>query len=284
MRIDEQTQVAAARFAHELAGPWGAVGQAQELMEQKIAGLLSPAEQKLLQAGLQAHLLPVKKVVPTPRSATLPPMIARKLETAVGKNPAMKKLTQGQGVRALERSLKIFEIGYAAKCSRLALSSGQQIIRNLRSLGDFTRADLVQKTLVEETLQIAWMLVAGKNLSLHWRCGRLPAIQANPHALTQVWANLFSNAALVNPKGSQITVTTKAQTKTICIEIANSGAPLPAGLKLFEKGQTKRKGGRGLGLHLCHQIITAHGGRIAARNSTDKDLPGVVFTITLPRR
>jgi len=283
MRIDEQTRHTAARFAHELAGPWGAVSQAQELMEQKLEGLLSPDEQRFLHAGLLAHLLPVKKAIPTPRSNELPPMIARKLETAIGKNPAMKKLTAGKTARALERSLKLFEIGFAAKCARLALISGQQIIRNLRSLGDFTRADLLQKTAVEETLQIAWMLVGAKNLSLHWNCPALPAINANPHALTQMWANLFSNAAQVNPNGSQVTITAKKSARAVTIEIMNSGTTFPAGLKIFEKGATQRKGGRGIGLHLCREIVAAHKGKISARNHTGKNMSGVIFTIELPR-
>lgn len=270
----------AARFAHELAGPWAAAGQAQELIEQKLDGLLTPTEQSFLRAGLGAKLLPAK--LPTLPAQRLGDALTRKLQVAIGKNSAVRKLSAGLSAKQLERCLKIFDIGFAAKCSRLALFSGQQIIRNLRSLGDYARADLTQKVSLEETLHIGWMLCAGKNLSLRWRCARLPSITANPHALIQVWANLFSNIASVNPGGSQVTIEGKKQARLLTLSVANTGAPLPKGLKLFTPGASARAGGRGIGLNLCQQIIRAHGGQIKAANQPD--LSGVVFTITLPVR
>lgn len=282
MRIDEQMQALAARFAHELAGPWGAVGQAQDLMVQKLEAILTSDEQKFLQAGMEASLTPPGTISPFQRKLKLPDPLAHKLAMAVGKNPRVKALAAGKNAKTLERCLKIFNIGFACKCAHLGLTAGQETIRNLRSLGDFARADLLKKTAIIDTLHIAWMLNSDKRLNVVWQCSRLPMITANPQALTQVWSNLFSNAAQVNPDGCLVTVTARKKGANIIVEVANTGATLPKGLKIFEKGQTKRKGGRGLGLHMCRQIIVAHKGKISARNADDMN--GAVFTIELPAK
>jgi len=286
MRIDEEMHSLAARFAHELAGPWGAVGQAHELICQKFESLLTTDEQKFLKAGIEANLTPAGTIrsfiLPLKRKLKLADPLAHKLAMAIGKNPRLQALTNGKSARTLERCLKIFDIGFACKCARLGFVSGQETIRNLRALGDFTRADLLQKTSVIDTLHIAWMLNGGKRLSICWKFQRLPMITANAQALTQVWSNLFSNAAQINPDGCLITVSARKTGSRIVVEVANTGACLPKGLKIFEKGATRRKGGRGLGLHMCKQIVASHRGKISARNADDMN--GAIFTVELPTK
>ena len=83
------------RLAHELAGPWGAVGQAHELICQKFESLLTTEEQKFLKAGIEANLTPAGTIspfiLPLKRKLKLPDPLAHKLAMAIGKNPKESK-------------------------------------------------------------------------------------------------------------------------------------------------------------------------------------------------
>ena len=284
MKVDKQMQSLAARFSHELAGPLGAVGQAGEMTLHKISTLLSPAEQKILQAGLEANLTPTGRRQAVQPSSRLPAVLACKVEMAQQRNPRLAPLLRGMGRAKLERALKIFDIGFAAKCSRAGLETSLQIIQNLRTLGDFSRSDLLKKVSVADTLQTAWMLIhlSEKDLRIHWKISKVPSLTANAAALTQVWLNLFANACQINNGHSTLYVNLFEKNKKIIIEIANDGVPLPRGVDVFAEGFTRRVGGRGLGLHLCRQIIEAHRGRISAAPGANGS--GAVFSITLPAK
>ena len=69
-------------------------------------------------------------------------------------------------------------------------------------------------------------------------------------------------------------------TKRVILVIENDGKPLPKGLRLFEKGQSRRKGGSGQGLALCKEIIQAHGGTIQGASKTSRK--GAQFVVELP--
>lgn len=53
--------------------------------------------------------------------------------------------------------------------------------------------------------------------------------------------------------------------------------------ELFEKPKSGRRGGTGLGLYLCRQILNASGGRVELLTSgKPKEFDGACFRITLP--
>ena len=53
--------------------------------------------------------------------------------------------------------------------------------------------------------------------------------------------------------------------------------------RLFEKFASKSNQGTGLGLFICKSIVEAHGGKIWAKNNSDDENEGAIFTFTLPR-
>jgi signal transduction histidine kinase len=101
----------------------------------------------------------------------------------------------------------------------------------------------------------------------------------------QVVANLVVNALEACPsrRGGCVEVGLEADETELCLRVADNGrgiedAALP---RLFEPFFTRKQGGVGLGLAMCHRIVEAHGGRITAAN---RAAGGAVFVVTLPRR
>ena len=102
---------------------------------------------------------------------------------------------------------------------------------------------------------------------------------------TQVFLNLLLNARDAigeQANGGEITVVTRHCEGEIRAEIADNGSGIPPENieRIFDPFfTTKPKGqGTGLGLAVCHSIVTAHGGQISVtprKHST-------VFTVTFP--
>jgi signal transduction histidine kinase len=116
----------------------------------------------------------------------------------------------------------------------------------------------------------------------------LPPICADEDRLIQVLTNLLDNALKFTPRGGTITVEAGEQDDAIWIRVADTGvgiAPdeLPHLFQQFYRGAESRppeKRGMGLGLTICREIITAHGGKIWVESQAGQ---GAQFTFTLPK-
>lgn len=113
----------------------------------------------------------------------------------------------------------------------------------------------------------------------------LPPITADPTHLRRVFENLITNALQSNPTGIHITLQAHTKDNQILCYVRDNGvgiAPHDCDT-LFDRytqgPQRRRSTGIGLGLYLCRQIITAHGGEIAATSHPGQ---GATFWFTLP--
>lgn len=107
-------------------------------------------------------------------------------------------------------------------------------------------------------------------------------IECDEELLVQVFLNLILNAIQIVPKGGRIRIRTDcSETTAIKITVADDGPGIPPEnySRLFDPFFTTREGGIGLGLTVTQQIITVHGGHLAADKS---DLGGACFTLLLP--
>jgi signal transduction histidine kinase len=106
--------------------------------------------------------------------------------------------------------------------------------------------------------------------------------QAGP--LTQVFVNLFTNAAhAMTDHGGRLVVRTRLAADELCIDVTDTGTGIPRDTleRIFEPFfTTKEKGrGTGLGLAIVREIVNAHRGAIVATSTLGE---GSTFTLTLP--
>lgn len=114
----------------------------------------------------------------------------------------------------------------------------------------------------------------------------LPAVLADERRITQVFANLISNASKFGPDADRIRVSARTVDSTVMVTISDHGPgiPLPEQGELFERyfraaSSARTSPGAGLGLAISKAIVEAHGGAVGLES--DPHL-GTTVWFTLP--
>lgn len=108
----------------------------------------------------------------------------------------------------------------------------------------------------------------------------------DPDRIEQVLANLLENAVKYSPEGGTIEVTLQRAEDGVEITVRDQGIGIPPDEleRIFEpfgrasNAQQTSIPGMGLGLYICRQIASAHGGELRAESSGT----GAVMRLTLP--
>jgi signal transduction histidine kinase len=114
----------------------------------------------------------------------------------------------------------------------------------------------------------------------------IPICYADPHLIEEAVLNLINNAAEAMRKmdaGKKVAIRTGVTRDHIFIKVSDSGPGVPIELKnkVFDPFFTTKNDGTGIGLSLCHRIVTDHKGILAIDKGI---LGGAEFRLEIPIR
>jgi len=174
----------------------------------------------------------------------------------------------------LERVLK------AARYAKGLLSAALSIVRGQEYT--FELVDL--KEPIESAVLLTEYSAKRKNVPVELDLAEgLPPLRISRAHIERVFINAISNSLSFVPDWGKLKISARPEGGRVLIEISDSGPGFPR--KLLEEGikafgsTRKDKGGTGLGLFVCEQIVLRHGGEMRLGN-----LPGggAVIAISLP--
>jgi len=144
--------------------------------------------------------------------------------------------------------------------------------------------------LVEDTLVLLEREMNKYRIVVETRFQPIPEAYVNGNQIQQVLLNLMINARQAMPGGGrlQLRLSYDAESDMIDLVVRDYGCGIPAEVlpRIFDPFFTTKtgpdasgKGGTGLGLSSCREIIEAHHGRVRVDSTPGK---GTAFTLKLP--
>ena len=148
--------------------------------------------------------------------------------------------------------------------------------------------DLVK--LVDDTLLLLEREMNKYRVTVEKTYHPIPPALVNGNQIQQVLLNLLINARQAMPNGGRLWIKLlhDAENNMIDLVVRDSGCGIPADKlpRIFESFYTTKngpdasgKGGTGLGLSMCRDILESHHGRIRVDSTVGK---GTAFTLKLP--
>lgn len=124
---------------------------------------------------------------------------------------------------------------------------------------------------------------AGIEVRYKYPDSEIPMIPGDPERLKQVFLNILDNAATHGKDGDFVDVSAELAGKYIKITMRDYGRGIPEDelphvKEKFYKGSSKDRG-TGIGLSVCDEIVTRHGGHLDISNAEDR---GCIVSIYLP--
>lgn len=184
-------------------------------------------------------------------------------------------------------------------CDR-ALGLIELMVKSQKIKTDMKSPLMQEVSLMELVKEIyfAWTIVYNQqNASLSIEIpSQMPVIQADRSSLLRVFDNLLSNALKHNPTGVDVIISVQVQDeKCLRVTVADNGVGIEEPEKVFTSFQRDRLRERaekpisengqelgfnlGLGLYICQQIISDHGGNLGVESLQQQ---GSTFWFTLP--
>lgn len=173
----------------------------------------------------------------------------------------------------------------------LIIQASDRASRTVGDLLDFARRERYElaPTDLNETIHRALALIGhelgSRTISLEFEPAiNLPCVNASQDHLQGVWLNLLINAIdAINKGPGKISIRTLKVGESAWVLVTDNGAGIHPDevSRIFEPFYTTKEPGRGtgLGLSVCHQIVTRHGGQILVNSQLDQ---GTTFTVVLP--
>lgn len=169
-------------------------------------------------------------------------------------------------------------VGDLLDFTRSRLGSGIPIVR--REMDMVTVARHAVEEMADAQPDSVLELNAPGEVRGEWDAGRIE----------QLLANLLANAVQYGSPKTPISVVVQGEEKEVVLRVDNRGPAIPTSeldglfdpLKRFKSHEVRARGSSnlGLGLYIADRIVTAHGGTIDVKSSSEA---GTSFTVRLPR-
>lgn len=160
-----------------------------------------------------------------------------------------------------------------------------------RELLNFSRPDLpsMGPVQLQDAIDGVILLLGQRLRSIRVRLDHdedLPEVMGMSGKLQQVFMNLIQNAIEAMPHGGELVIASRLETEWVRIDIRDSGPGIEPALcsKVMEPFFTTRieRGGVGLGLTVCQNILDQHGGSLVF-DTTPAPEGGLRAIVRLPR-
>jgi signal transduction histidine kinase len=306
----------AAGLAHELNNPAAAVGRSAKLLEMSMAEADRAARALALARLTQAQLAAVDRVrqacTATHAAVSRSPLeradreeeIADWLENHGADTSAVAALAESsvtvEALDALATEIQGEELDaaldwVAAGCAvrtlaaenERAASRISELVGAMKRLTHMDRAPVPEAVEIERGLRDTLMVLAHKardksvSVKVDVEPG-LPRVRAIGGELNQVWMNLIDNALdAVGPAG-HVTISAKAEDRTVVVRISDDGTGIAPEdkVRIFDPFFTTKEPGKGtgLGLEIARTRVRAHGGEI----DFDSQPGRTEFRVSLP--
>ena len=169
-----------------------------------------------------------------------------------------------------------------------------RLVRLINELLDFSRYQNGLQTLERSPCSVEGLLSSArerfighaeeKNLTLEVRCAAdLPTVQLDRLQIERVLDNLLANAIRHSCPGGAVRLRAALEDEQLLLAVEDDGEGIPYGqqARIFEPFVQigASRGGAGLGLALCREIVQLHGGQITLRSHPGQ---GARFQLLLP--
>jgi nitrogen fixation/metabolism regulation signal transduction histidine kinase len=127
--------------------------------------------------------------------------------------------------------------------------------------------DFSLNVLIDKIVKLHETTVRQKNIELTVSISKPVTLSADENLISQALINLVKNAveAVGEDRGGEITISVVSPaTDRLCIDVANSGEPIPADIlpHIFVPFFTTKPSGSGIGLSVSRYIMRLHGGKL----------------------
>jgi signal transduction histidine kinase len=214
--------------------------------------------------------------------------LARRLAHEL-KNPLFPlQLTVENLLRAREHGDQQFNDTFQETASTLLaeISNLKAIIARFSDFSKMPQPQLKEvqlSELVGDVVKLHQAQLSHANITYQFQPSETPEapIAADPDLLHRALSNLVLNAIEAMPGGGTLTLRTRQDSTSACIEVSDTGKGLTQEEceRLFTPYYTSKVHGTGLGLAIVQSIVSDHGGRISVSSKPGR---GTTFIIDLP--
>lgn len=153
---------------------------------------------------------------------------------------------------------------------------------------EMTPTDL--ESIMEQTLVLLEREMTKYRVAINRQFATVPKAMANGNQIQQVLLNLLTNARQAMPSGGTIILKLShdeaAKTIDLMVQDTGEGIPKDKLQQIFnpffstkDGPDASGKGGTGVGLSMCHEIIQGHHGKIRVQSEVGR---GTAFTLRIP--